>query len=85
MSGGKEHWTFTSAMLLGAGVAGGQSLGGYSEYFIGEPIDLASGAIADGGVALGPQHLGATLCQLGGMDPAEQVPDGDPITAAIAG
>ena len=83
--GGKEHWTFTSAMLLGAGIAGGQSLGGYSEYFIGEPIDLASGAITDGGVALGPEHLGATLCQLGGMDPAEHVPDGAPITAAIAG
>ena len=82
---GKEHWTFTSAMLLGAGVAGGQSLGGYSEYFIGEPVDLGSGELTAGGVSLGPQHLGATLCQLGGMDPAEHVPDGAPITAAIAG
>jgi uncharacterized protein (DUF1501 family) len=83
--GGKEHWTFTSAMLLGAGVAGGQSIGGYSDYFIGEPISLSTGEITDGGVSIGPEHLGATLCQLGGLDPAEYVPDGAPITAAIAG
>jgi uncharacterized protein (DUF1501 family) len=81
--GGKEHWTFTSAMLLGAGVAGGQVLGGYSgETFAGEPISLTSGEISTHGESLVPGHLGATLMTMADIDPAEFVSE-SPIEAAI--
>ena len=81
--GGKEHWTFTSAMLIGAGVAGGQVLGGYSgETFAGEPISLATGEISAHGEALVPGHLGATLMTMADIDPAEFISE-SPIEAAI--
>jgi uncharacterized protein (DUF1501 family) len=69
--GGRDHWTFTSAMLIGAGVRGGQSIGGLDAAGQGLPIDLASGAIDGSGTALVPEHLGATLLALADLDPSE--------------
>lgn len=79
--GGKEHWTYTSAMLLGAGVAGGQSLGGLDSNGLGLPLDLGTGG--SGGTPLTGAHLGATLLAMGGMDPTEFLFDALPLTAAI--
>jgi uncharacterized protein (DUF1501 family) len=67
--GGKDHWTFTSAMLVGAGIAGGRTVGAYDDTFLGQPVDLASGDITPSGASLTPDHLGATLLALGGIDP----------------
>jgi uncharacterized protein (DUF1501 family) len=79
---GKEHWTYTSALLIGAGVRGGQSIGGYDpDSYLGKSVNLADGG--DGDVALNPNHLGATLLALGGHDAAALLPDADPISAAI--
>ncbi len=82
--GGKEHWTYTSAMLIGAGVSGGQSLGGLDDNGLGLALDLESGAATSSGVALTGSHLGATLLAMGGLDPAEFLYDAAPITAAMA-
>ncbi len=81
--GGKDHWTFTSAMLLGDGVAGGQVVGGYDEYLLGRPVDLASGEPTKGGVELLPGHLGATLLALGDVDPGEYVEGAEAIPAML--
>ncbi len=83
-SGGRDHWTFTSAMLIGSGVAGGQSIGGLSSDFMGEPIDLSSGERTDAGTDLQAGHLGATILRLGGVDPAEYLVDLEPIMAALS-
>lgn len=80
--GGKDHWTFTSAMLLGAPVAGGRVIGAMDDDFQGRTIDLASGELSDSGVGLLPGHLGATLLAMADLDPAEFVME-DPILAAI--
>ena len=80
---GKDHWAYTSAMLVGAGVRGGQVVGGYDDRFAGRPIDLGSGEAHEGGTALGPGHLGATLLALGGVDPAEYIGDAEAIQAVI--
>jgi hypothetical protein len=82
-SGGKDHWTFTSAMLIGAGVKGGQVVGGFDESFLGRPMDLASGEVSDSGELITSAHLGATLLAMADMDPAEAT-DVSPITAVIA-
>ena len=80
---GRDHWTYTSALLIGAGVAGGQVIGGLDDGYIGESIDLATGESTDDGTALQSSHLGATLMALGDVDPGEVLPGFEPITAAI--
>lgn len=82
-AGGRDHWTYTSAMLLGAGVRGGQSIGGLDGDFIGQKIDLNAGEVTEGGTGLLPSHLGATLLTLAGKDPAAFGQDMDPIMAVI--
>ena len=79
---GRDHWTFTSAILIGSGVRGGQTIGGYDDRAMGEPIVLETGEIRSDGVALTPKHLGATLLALGGQDPAEWT-DAEPVTALL--
>lgn len=80
--GGKDHWTFTSALLIGAGVRGGQTLGGVDRYGRGLPLDLATGATG-GDTPLVAGNLGATLLRLGGVDPAPYTGDVGPITALL--
>ena len=82
-SEGKDHWTFTSAMLVGAGVAGGRSIGGYDERLFGRPVDLASGELDASGTSLRSAHLGATLLALGGVESGEQLAGYPPIEAAL--
>lgn len=83
--GGKDHWTFTSCLLLGAGIRGGQTIGALDESALGRPIDLTTGALDDGGEALLPTHLGATLLTLADLDPAAYLDTGSPILAALDG
>ena len=83
--GGKEHWSYTSAMILGAGVQGGQVIGGLDEQGQGITVDLASGGASDAGTPLVGAHLGATLLALADIDPGEVLQDGvEPIDAALA-
>ncbi len=81
---GKDHWTFTSMMLIGAGVSGGQVIGGVDGSGFGKPIDLASGEITEGGIALTGSSIGATLLALGDVDPGEHRIEADPIAAALS-
>jgi uncharacterized protein (DUF1501 family) len=83
VQGGKDHWTYTSCLLFGAGVAGDVHVGGYDDDMFGERVDLVSGAPAADGVSLLPGHLGATLLALGGVDPAEHLEE-EPIGAVLA-
>lgn len=73
-AGGKHHWTMTSAFLLGAGVNGGNVVGGYDTDFLGEIVE---------GVRLDAAHLGATLLALGDVDPGEYT-EAEPISAVLA-
>lgn len=84
VSFGKDHWTFTSCMLMGAGIQGGQVIGEMDEGFQGRPIDMSSGAATDAGTALTPEHIGATLMALGDVDPGDYLPGVDPIYALMS-
>ena len=81
--GGKDHWTFTSAMLIGAGVAGGQVVGALDGDALGQKVALASGEPSDSGVILSAEHLGATLLALGDLDPSDHIIDAAPIEAVL--
>jgi len=79
---GKEHWTYTSALMLGDGVRGGQTIGEYDSSCFGLPVDLNSGSVSSNGEKLLPSHLGATLLQLADIDPRAHI-DGSPISAVL--
>ena len=82
--GGRDHWTFTSAVLLGAGVRGDQSIGSLDQLGRGQPVVLETGEVHSSGQLLLPQHLGATLLALGNINPAPHVGPGfKPILATV--
>lgn len=70
-TGGKDHWTYTSAMFIGGRTRGGQVVGGYDDDFVGRPADLASGDVSDTGTPLTSAHVGATLLAMADLDPLE--------------
>ena len=78
-NGGKDHWTFTSAMFVGAGIAGGQTLGGWTEECLGLPIDPDTGG--EGDLAMHGVDFGATVLALAGLDP----PGGATAVRAVVG
>jgi hypothetical protein len=68
-SNGRDHWPFTSMLIVGAGVSGNRVIGGYDDGYIGYGID-SDGDINladDDGVQCGA--IGATLLAAGGIDP----------------
>ena len=82
--GGRDHWTTTSAMLVGSGVAGGQVVGGYDDEVVGAPTALSTGELSSGGTRMLSSHLGATLLALGDVDPGGFVGGGiEPIGALL--
>ena len=80
---GKDHWSHTSAMLVGPGITGGRVVGGYDEVFASQPVDLATGELHGKGTQLNTALLGATLLKLAGMDPAELLPTDPPIDGIL--
>jgi uncharacterized protein (DUF1501 family) len=81
--GGKDHWPYTSALLIGGRIRGGTTIGGYDSYLNGRPTDVATGAVDSAGVVMTPEHLGATLLSMSGIDPEPWLPGIAPITAAL--
>ena len=82
--GGKHHWTFTSCLLMGAGVRGGQAIGGYDASALGERMDFASGEVHESGLVPTCNHLNATLLALGDVDPGDYRDGADIIEAILA-
>jgi hypothetical protein len=82
--GGKDHWTFTTAMLIGAGIRGGTVAGEYGEGLVGAPVDLETGLAAATGTRMTSKHLGATLATIGGLDPELVAPGTEPIRGILA-
>lgn len=80
---GKDHWPYTSAMLLGSGVAGGQMLGAFDDQFRGTGVDRQNGG--PGSTLLNAAHIGATLVALAGEDPVTHVASVEgPLEALLA-
>lgn len=71
---GRDHWPYTSALLIGAGIAGDRVLGALDENYAGAPLDLATGDVDAGGERIIPPTLGATLLALGDVDPGDALP-----------
>jgi len=76
---GKDHWPYTSAMLIGPGITGDRVVGGYDELVYGLKIDPTTCEPDPEGLDLSCDMIGATLLQLAGEDYREHLPDALPL------
>jgi uncharacterized protein (DUF1501 family) len=80
---GKDHWPYTSALLVGPGITGNRVIGGFDDAFYGSLVDAASGETSESGAVLSAEALGATLLEYAGVDPGEYVSGVEPIRGML--
>ena len=80
---GKDHWPYTSALLVGPGITGDRIVGGFDDVFYGRPIDPASGEVDDAAQTFSAEALGATLLAWADVDPGPFVSGVEPITGIL--
>jgi hypothetical protein len=81
---GKDHWPFTSVLLVGDGVTGDRVVGGWDDNWYGTPVDPATGETDETGQILSSEAVGATLLALADIDPGDYVSGVDPISGVLA-
>ena len=81
--GGKDHWPFTSAMLIGPTVRS-TLVEGTDDDLQQTPVNLSTGLPDANGRALGTADLLATIAALVDIDPGQLYPDAEVIDAVVA-
>jgi hypothetical protein len=81
---GKDHWPYTSAMVVGPNLIGDRVIGGFDRKFYGKSIDTVTGDLSEGGEILSAESLGATLLAMADVDPLDYVDGVDPIMGMLA-
>ena len=74
--GGRDHWPYTSVMLMGAKINGGKTVGAYDDQFTGIGFDPRTGTLSTTELGMPAVDLGATLAHLAGLDAGQEVPNG---------
>ena len=83
-SQGKDHWPYTSAMLVGASVIGGRSYGVTDETLVGQSIDMSTGEASDGGETLSAGSFIAGVLSSFGVDTEAYLPGVTTFTAPFS-
>lgn len=78
---GKDHWPVTSALLFGAGIAGGRVLGATSDSLDARSVDLATGEPVTDGSQLQASNFVAGILDAAGVDPEPYLPGVEPLRA----
>jgi uncharacterized protein (DUF1501 family) len=81
---GRDHWPFTSALVIGAGVQGGRTIGGFTPLYGGIGADPKSGDLDPKRPGVDAKSFGATLLALADVDPLEHVAGAEVITGVLA-
>lgn len=71
---GTDHWTYTGAVLLGAGVQGGRVVGGTDDEVVGLPTDPETGRIDDRFGPISYSSFAAGILDGVGVDPEKWLP-----------
>ena len=80
---GKDHWPYTSLMMLGPGLTTDRVVGAYNDSYVGELVDLGSGDVTSGGRTLSAEAVGAALLTLADIDPTEHIAGADPLLGIL--
>jgi len=70
---GRDHWPYTTAMLIGAGIEGNRTIGGYTDLYAGIGVDPKTGELDTTQTGISAGMLGATLLALGDIDPGQHL------------
>ena len=81
---GKDHWPVASALLFGAGIQGGRTIGKTSETFGAEPINLSTGRYDAAGVVPDYGNLIAGILASTGIKASDYLTS-SPYTAIFGG
>jgi uncharacterized protein (DUF1501 family) len=81
---GKDHWPYTSMMLVGGGITPDRVVGAYDEGHAGRLVDPRSGELSDGGRILSAEGVGAALLQLADIDPADWIDGAVPVEGILS-
>ena len=76
---GTDHWPHTSAILFGAGIAGGRTVGKTDDGLEGLPVDFASGDPTPEGDMIRPENVVAGLLEVLDVDPGDWIPGVEPL------
>ena len=82
---GKDHWPVASAMLFGAGVQGGRTIGQTNTTLGADPVSLSTGRYDSDGVVPDYGNLIAGILESTGVAAADYLPDSAPYTALFGG
>ena len=66
--GGKDHWPVISALLFGAGIQGGRTIGKTNELLGSEPVNLNTGAYDPNGTVPDYGNLVAGILEVAGIE-----------------
>jgi uncharacterized protein (DUF1501 family) len=80
---GRDHWPFTSMLLLGPGLTGSREIGGYTELYNGIGVDAASAEPDASKPGIAADEVGATLLALADIDPASALRNVRPIEGVL--
>lgn len=81
---GKDHWPYTSVMVVSPHVHGDRVVGGFDDAYYGQLVDPATGDTTEKGQVLSAESIGATLLALADVDPEEHISGVAPITGVLA-
>ena len=71
---GKDHWPFTSAMIVGPATQGGRVFGGFDAGYQGLSLDLSTAEPDDRAPVCSVESVGAALLELGVLMPPSMFP-----------
>ena len=80
---GKDHWPYTSVMMMGAGIRKGMRFGHSDNKLVGAPIAFDSGSYTENGQLLSTENLIAGLLESFDIDPREELGDIPPFQACF--
>jgi len=65
---GKDHWSISSMIFMGAGIPGGKLIGGTTDKLDPLTVDPGSLALSESGIRITPGHVHLALRKLAGID-----------------